>query len=380
MGRQVFDQIVIGAGGMGSAAIYELARRGQRVLGLEQFGIPHELGSSAGATRIFRFAYFEHPSYVPLMRLSFARWQALERDFGERLLTVTGGLDIGLPTGRVVRGAKEACRARAGARGAASERGCAALSGVAVAARVRSRLPARGGLSARRPGHRRARDAGAQARRGRARDRARARLEGDRRSRRGRDSGRAATRRAPLSWPPGPGRLSSSASSKTLAIPQRQVVGWFKTTPGGQFAPGPPFPCLSSIARREATSTAFQSRPTKASRSATSATAGRTSTPTPSTGAFRCRRGSSNLARALPFSSPMGPPVSFKTCMFVDSPDEHFIVDVLPGASQRRRRRGVIGTRLQVLLGNWRGPRRSVHAGGDRPRYAFVQPLAAGAA
>jgi sarcosine oxidase len=104
-----FDHIVIGAGGMGSAAVYELARRGRRVLGLEQFGIPHELGSSAGGTRIFRFAYFEHPSYVPLMRLSFARWQALEHDFGERLITVTGGLDIGLPTGRVVRGAKEAC-------------------------------------------------------------------------------------------------------------------------------------------------------------------------------------------------------------------------------------------------------------------------------
>ena len=58
MGGQVFDQIVIGVGGMGSAAIYELARRGQRVLGLEQFTVPHELGSSAGSTRIFRFAYF----------------------------------------------------------------------------------------------------------------------------------------------------------------------------------------------------------------------------------------------------------------------------------------------------------------------------------
>src|ERR1700754_4362021 len=110
MHKQVFDQIVIGVGGMGSAAVCELARRGQRVLGLEQFSIPHELGSSAGSTRIFRFAYFEDPSYVPLMHLSFARWRALERDFGETLLTITGGLDIGLPSGRVVSGAKEACR------------------------------------------------------------------------------------------------------------------------------------------------------------------------------------------------------------------------------------------------------------------------------
>jgi sarcosine oxidase len=110
MAKQVFDTIVVGVGGMGSATVYELARRGQRVLGLEQSGVPHELGSSAGSTRIFRFAYFEHPSYVPLMRRSFARWQALERDFGERLLSVTGGLDIGMPSGRVVSGAKEACR------------------------------------------------------------------------------------------------------------------------------------------------------------------------------------------------------------------------------------------------------------------------------
>ena len=110
MANQVFDTIVVGVGGMGSAATYELARRGRRALGLEQFSIPHELGSSAGSTRIFRFAYYEDPRYVPLMRLSFARWRALERDFGETLLTITGGLDIGLPSGRVVSGAKEACR------------------------------------------------------------------------------------------------------------------------------------------------------------------------------------------------------------------------------------------------------------------------------
>src|SRR5262245_59166682 len=111
MTNQVFDTIVVGVGGMGSAATYELARRGRRVLGLEQFAIPHELGSSAGSTRIFRFAYFEDPSYVPLMRLSFARWQALERDVCEPLLTITGGLDIGPPHARVVAGANAACRA-----------------------------------------------------------------------------------------------------------------------------------------------------------------------------------------------------------------------------------------------------------------------------
>jgi len=66
MGGQVFDHIVIGAGGMGSAAIYELARRGRRVLGLEQFTIPHELGSSAGATRIFRFPPWTRAQIISL--------------------------------------------------------------------------------------------------------------------------------------------------------------------------------------------------------------------------------------------------------------------------------------------------------------------------
>ena len=63
-----FDAIVIGLGGMGSAALYHLARRGLRVLGLEQFTVPHVLGSSHGLTRIIRMAYFESPQYVPLLR------------------------------------------------------------------------------------------------------------------------------------------------------------------------------------------------------------------------------------------------------------------------------------------------------------------------
>ncbi len=111
MGNHVYDQIVIGVGAMGAAAVYELARRGQRVLGLEQFGVPHEFGSSAASTRIFRFAYFEDPSYVPLMRLALSRWQRLQHDFGETFVSTTGGLDIGLPSGRVIRGAKLACEA-----------------------------------------------------------------------------------------------------------------------------------------------------------------------------------------------------------------------------------------------------------------------------
>jgi sarcosine oxidase len=62
---RVYDAIVVGVGGMGSAACYHLARRGMRTLGLERFDIPHAMGSSHGNTRIIRLAYYEHPSYVP---------------------------------------------------------------------------------------------------------------------------------------------------------------------------------------------------------------------------------------------------------------------------------------------------------------------------
>ena len=94
-----FDAIVIGVGGMGSAAVYHLARRGQRVLGLERFDIPHSMGSSHGVNRIIRLAYYEHPSYVPLLRRAYELWRELERSVGEQLLHITGSLDAG-PAGQ----------------------------------------------------------------------------------------------------------------------------------------------------------------------------------------------------------------------------------------------------------------------------------------
>ena len=103
-----FDTIVIGLGGMGSATAYHLARRGQRVLGLEQFGPLHEQGSSHGLTRIIRLAYHEHPSYVPLLRRSYELWHELERTAGEDLLITTGSLEGGPGDGETFRGALEA--------------------------------------------------------------------------------------------------------------------------------------------------------------------------------------------------------------------------------------------------------------------------------
>ena len=80
-----YDAIVVGIGGMGSATAYQLARRGQRVLGLERYDIPNAMGSSHGLTRIIRIAYYEHPSYVPLLIRAAELWSELERRSGERL-------------------------------------------------------------------------------------------------------------------------------------------------------------------------------------------------------------------------------------------------------------------------------------------------------
>src|SRR5262249_14030240 len=85
---ETYDVIVVGVGGMGSAAVYHLAQRGLRVLGIEQYDIPHDRGSSHGLSRIIRLAYFEHPAYVSLLHCAYELWWALERTVQERLLII----------------------------------------------------------------------------------------------------------------------------------------------------------------------------------------------------------------------------------------------------------------------------------------------------
>src|ERR1700733_10383990 len=98
------DVAVIGLGVMGAAALLNLARRGQRVVGFEQFTPGHERGSSHGETRIIRLGYFEHPSYVPLVRSAYAGWREIEAAAGRQLLRVTGIAEIGPPDGVLVSG------------------------------------------------------------------------------------------------------------------------------------------------------------------------------------------------------------------------------------------------------------------------------------
>lgn len=104
-----YDVIVLGVGGIGSAALYHLAKRGLKVLGIEQFGIAHDRGSSHGLTRIIRLAYYEHPSYVPFLRRAYTLWDELEQASGQKLLYTTGSVDAGPPDSLAFAGSLQSC-------------------------------------------------------------------------------------------------------------------------------------------------------------------------------------------------------------------------------------------------------------------------------
>lgn len=103
--ERTHDVAIVGLGAMGSAAAFELARRGVDVVGFDRFTPPHTMGSSHGDSRIIREAYFEHPVYVPMVQRAFEQWRELERLSGAVLLSPTGGLMIGAPDGVLVEGA-----------------------------------------------------------------------------------------------------------------------------------------------------------------------------------------------------------------------------------------------------------------------------------
>lgn len=107
---QTFDVIVVGAGGMGTAAAWQLARRGARVLALDRFPPAHDRGSSHGQTRLIRQAYYEHPDYVPLLRRAYDAWRQLEAASGRTLLVETGLVMAGPAAGEVVPGALRSAR------------------------------------------------------------------------------------------------------------------------------------------------------------------------------------------------------------------------------------------------------------------------------
>ncbi|MFC6906478.1 N-methyl-L-tryptophan oxidase [Halalkalicoccus tibetensis] len=104
-----YDDIVIGVGGMGSATSYRLAQRGRDVLGLERYDVPHAMGSSHGVSRIIRLAYYEHPSYVPLIRRAYELWDEVQTRHGEQLLFETGSIDAAPEDDPLFRGSLRSC-------------------------------------------------------------------------------------------------------------------------------------------------------------------------------------------------------------------------------------------------------------------------------
>ncbi len=101
---KTYDAIVVGLGGVGSAAAFHLASRGVRVLGLERFTAAHDCGSSHGHTRVIRKAYYEHTDYVPLLREAYRLWHDLEQRSGKKLFHETGLLQVGPAGGEVISG------------------------------------------------------------------------------------------------------------------------------------------------------------------------------------------------------------------------------------------------------------------------------------
>src|SRR5713101_5725109 len=107
---EAFDVIIIGLGGMGSAAAYQLAARGRRVLGIEQYTPAHDQGSSHGQSRIIRQAYYEDPAYVPLLLRAYELWDELQNESNEDILSITGGVAIGSPRRRLITGCLKSAR------------------------------------------------------------------------------------------------------------------------------------------------------------------------------------------------------------------------------------------------------------------------------
>lgn len=104
------DVVVIGLGAHGSAIAAHCAAAGLAVVGLDADDPPHPRGSHHGESRIIRQAYYEHPSYVPLLQRAYAMWDELAAQAGERLIARTGGLMIGPGDGELVPGALQSAR------------------------------------------------------------------------------------------------------------------------------------------------------------------------------------------------------------------------------------------------------------------------------
>jgi sarcosine oxidase len=332
MGKS-YDVIVVGIGGMGSATCWQLARRGQRVLGIERFDIGHANGSSHGVNRIIRLAYYEHPDYVPLLKRAYGAWRETETAFGEQLLYITGSIDAGPEGSRVLAGSLASC--------AAHDLEHEAMDGAAVGRRFpgwqlpagyRANFQPDGGFVA----SERAINAHVMLAMAAGADiHARETVTGFEVHGGGvRVTTGAATHEA--------GRLVLSAGAwigdlvpalRTQAVAERQVLGWFAPRTPAHFAPSAfPVGIIESEHGHYYVLPQWGQPGVKIGRYHHLNESGHADALSRQTGpadTFALRRG----LRAF-FPDADGPVLSLRACLFTNTPDEHFIIDTLPGVPE----------------------------------------------
>ena len=328
-----YDVIVIGVGGMGSATAWHLARRGQRVLGLERFDIPHRLGSSHGLTRIIRLAYYESPDYVPLLRRAYENWREAEQRFGEQLLFVTGSIDTGPPDSEVFRGSLASCQAHDLPHEVMNGREVnARFPGYALPETHMALYQAEGGFIA--------------SERAIVAHVTLAQVEG----------AEIRAREHVLGWEPHglgvrvttdrgqyeAGRLVITAGAwiaglvpalAGAAVPERQVLGWFQPDDPAMFQPGR-FPVFNGLFEEGR----YYGLPIwgmpglKLGRYHH-----REEIVEPDTMQRACDAADEEVLRAALqryFPHANGPTMGLTACLFTNTPDEHFLIDTLPGCEQ----------------------------------------------
>jgi sarcosine oxidase len=329
----MYDAIVVGIGGMGSAALQHLARRGARVLGLEQFGIGHDRGSSHGLSRIIRLAYYEHPSYVPLLRRSFELWRALERETGRSLLHVFGSIDASREHEPVFAGSLRSCELHDLAHEVLSaEQVSGRFPGYRLPSDVCAVFQPDGGfLDPEACVHAHADVARAQGAELRVGERVQSWEASGTGVRVRTTAGEYSANRLVLTA--GAWTAGLVPALAPLAVPERQVVAWFQPRRPELFAPAcfPVFNLLLDEGRYYG----FPSHAHSGFKIGLYHHLGEVVDPDAlSRDCGPEDEGPLRMATERYFPDAAGPTLAMQPCMFTNSPDEHFLIDHLPGRPQ----------------------------------------------
>src|SRR5688572_14902044 len=96
MSKLIADIVVLGCGAVGSATLYELARNKVKVIGIEQYGVAHDKGSSHGETRAMRQGYYDNPRYIPILKKAYQKWLSFEKEAADKFFEEVGVIKIGV--------------------------------------------------------------------------------------------------------------------------------------------------------------------------------------------------------------------------------------------------------------------------------------------